>query len=843
MELSDFTGLIGLTAHVGMMQFVLRATNPAEIGAGTEDVNDVNFGPNFKWDHFFDAADKLNANAVVIPAKHCDGVTNWPSTAAAGHTIYDSTGWTQPVERDLVQEFCDMAVARGKWKGFLFEVGDNWLKLESGGGFAQGFVPTTLLELTEICEYEPDFIVLDAWGSFWSSSGFPGFDDIPLATLVDHIHTLLPNCIVMVNNHDALSVSPSGDIPLYEETVDGEPKSGYHPYAVCWRPMHRQNGLFQWFPHSDDLYEELQPAVSLAALSQQKMLERRYAIFHNVPLDHDGRFKPDFEAIIDALADTTVPRFWRGLDACFRFEEATAASAAVEEIHRVQTNVSLLAVNNPTVAAGVIGSSRVMNGTTQALSRECDQLSLYSLGNRRVSILFRLKFVTIIGNYDTPFAKDYNGNSPLIEWEMYLDTGNGNRPVLRLGNGTGYQDIEATNFGSVTANQWITGVLTYDPLNKLASIQINGGTPNVETFNGPLPASISPFTFGAIGGTSGKLRWAHVQFDAFYIFTDRIFTEADGVAFHNSAVGFDPFAADGSFNLLPSSPIANPIFRIKGVNSDGTGATGILYSDFTIALESQYGVRQQLTVEPISVLGTYEAPTSPAHIRLGELSSDPPTEGIYQIQLHNHQLYNNGNKLWLYFTSTNPDVKWQPLEIDLTNKVTHVGDAKQTDRDLGAGVVARLGTVLGNVSAAQRLLTAASQASVDDVRAGISATNSVSPFIVDDDHIWSFDSRTQMTSPDILVESIGEETIFKAVDFSEPLTEDGSILSIDLVSIANVVGATKPIITEAKISSEKKKVNLTLNATEATAATYTITVSITSVDLRTFTRYMKLTLQ
>jgi hypothetical protein len=64
-----------------------------------------------------------------------------------------------------------------------------------------------------------------------------------------------------------------------------------------------------------------------------------------------------------------------------------------------------------------------------------------------------------------------------------------------------------------------------------------------------------------------------------------------------------------------------------------------------------------------------------------------------------------------------------------------------------------------------------------DIHTALTA-NSVSPFIVDDDHTWSFDSRTQITSPDILTESVGEATIYKAVDFSEALTANGSIGSI-----------------------------------------------------------------
>lgn len=122
------------------------------------------------------------------------------------------------------------------------------------------------------------------------------------------------------------------------------------------------------------------------------------------------------------------------------------------------------------------------------------------------------------------------------------------------------------------------------------------------------------------------------------------------------------------------------------------------------------------------------------------------------------------------------------------------------------------------------------------------AAGSVSPFLVDDDHTWSFDSRTQTTSPDILTETVGEPVIYKAMDFSEPLTANGSIGSITAVTVADVASATEPTLTKSEISPNKKKVNITLNGTSATAATYTVIVSITSTDSRTFTRMGKLTL-
>src|SRR6185369_7569506 len=102
----------------------------------------------------------------TLCVKHCDGVCNWPSTVTAGHTIYDSTGWVQLVERDLVQEFCDIADRRGKFKGFLLEVGDSWLKTTIDPDFGSAYQFYILGQMTELAAYRPDFIKLDAWGSF-----------------------------------------------------------------------------------------------------------------------------------------------------------------------------------------------------------------------------------------------------------------------------------------------------------------------------------------------------------------------------------------------------------------------------------------------------------------------------------------------------------------------------------------------------------------------------------------------------------------------------------------------------------------------------------------------------
>ena len=85
-----------------------------------------------------------------------------------------------------------------------------------------------------------------------------------------------------------------------------------------------------------------------------------------------------------------------------------------------------------------------------------------------------------------------------------------------------------------------------------------------------------------------------------------------------------------------------------------------------------------------------------------------------------------------------------------------------TVRVPGAGVATAIGVACGTGAALCWAL--------GFVAARYGVNVGVSPFILDDDHTWTFDSRDQITSPDILAESVAEATIYKAVDFSKALT-------------------------------------------------------------------------
>lgn len=94
----------------------------------------------------------------------------------------------------------------------------------------------------------------------------------------------------------------------------------------------------------------------------------------------------------------------------------------------------------------------------------------------------------------------------------------------------------------------------------------------------------------------------------------------------------------------------------------GAGLTGKVYSDFTAKYCVDGGTLVSLTTETITTLGTYQAPTSSAHIRIKELNSADPTKGMYEVHFHNGQL-TTGTRLWLYLSVAGG--KCQRLEINL----------------------------------------------------------------------------------------------------------------------------------------------------------------------------------
>lgn len=98
-------------------------------------------------------------------------------------------------------------------------------------------------------------------------------------------------------------------------------------------------------------------------------------------------------------------------------------------------------------------------------------------------------------------------------------------------------------------------------------------------------------------------------------------------------------------------------------STTGAGKTGLAFGDVTAKYLVQGGTLTSLTTETITTLGTYQAPTSAAHIRIKELASADPTAGIYEVHLHNTQVAGSGKKLWLFLSASG--ARFAPIEVDL----------------------------------------------------------------------------------------------------------------------------------------------------------------------------------
>lgn len=164
--------------------------------------------------------------------------------------------------------------------------------------------------------------------------------------------------------------------------------------------------------------------------------------------------------------------------------------------------------------------------------------------------------------------------------------------------------------------------------------------------------------------------------------------------------------------------------------------------------------------------------------------------------------------------------------------------------DLG---LATPGTYIGTVHSGSSPSTTAEDAIVAEYElvwnGGSEVTTStLSPVLVDDDDTWTFSSPTEITSKKILAEA-KSPAILKAMDFTEPATKHGSISAVTSVTVADVSGATEPTVTTSAKSLDQKKVVITFDASAATAATYTVTVTVVTTDSQTIIRKGKLTIE
>ncbi len=155
------------------------------------------------------AAASANMTYAVFTTKHHDGFCLWDSSV----TEYDVA--SSSYKGDIVKEYADAFRKHGIKVGLYFSVWDRQHAIEKGS-ISPEDITYTKSQLTELMTNYGDIecIVIDGWGSIWGRS--PTFEEIPFATLADHIHSMQPNCLVI--NHSCKTDSSLTQIVHYEAT-------------------------------------------------------------------------------------------------------------------------------------------------------------------------------------------------------------------------------------------------------------------------------------------------------------------------------------------------------------------------------------------------------------------------------------------------------------------------------------------------------------------------------------------------------------------------------------------------------------------------------------------------
>lgn len=121
------------------------------------------------------------------------------------------------------------------------------------------------------------------------------------------------------------------------------------------------------------------------------------------------------------------------------------------------------------------------------------------------------------------------------------------------------------------------------------------------------------------------------------------------------------------------------VCALDSTATDGSGKTGLAFGDITAKYLVMGGTLTSLTTETITTLGTYQAPSDAAHIRIKELAGADPTKGVYEVHFHDTQLAASGKKLWLFLSATG--AAFQPLEVDLVPYMFGDGQSAADDKD------------------------------------------------------------------------------------------------------------------------------------------------------------------
>ena len=145
---------------------------------------------------------------AVLTTKHHDGFNLWDSA----YTDYDIG--SAPNRTDVVKAYTDACREAGIAPGLYFSMLDIKHKITSSSCNANDieFIKAQLTEL--LTNYgEIPFIIFDAWNAYW---GGPNYNLLPYEEIVNLVHSIQPNCLVInisceANNvHSQVTMFESG---------------------------------------------------------------------------------------------------------------------------------------------------------------------------------------------------------------------------------------------------------------------------------------------------------------------------------------------------------------------------------------------------------------------------------------------------------------------------------------------------------------------------------------------------------------------------------------------------------------------------------------------------------
>ena len=143
---------------------------------------------------------------AVLTTKHHDGFNLWDSA----YTDYDVGSAKN--KTDVVKEYVDACRAEGIQPGLYFSMLDikHQITSKSCSGNDIEFIKAQLTEL--LTGYgEIPFIIFDAWNAYW---GGPNYTLLPYEEIVNLVHTLQPNCLVINISCEANNVH--SEVTMFE---------------------------------------------------------------------------------------------------------------------------------------------------------------------------------------------------------------------------------------------------------------------------------------------------------------------------------------------------------------------------------------------------------------------------------------------------------------------------------------------------------------------------------------------------------------------------------------------------------------------------------------------------